>query len=56
MMIFATLDETANEYVFTSELAARRMMSELDKTGVKHYYYWHRSVCEHIITIKILEE
>lgn len=34
---------------FDNELAARRYMMELQDKGVR-FDYWHRSICEHIVT------
>jgi hypothetical protein len=34
---------------FDTELAARKFMNKLKADGVR-FTYWHRSVCEHIVT------
>lgn len=34
----------------TTELAARRHMADLKARGIQ-FSYWHRSVCEHIVTV-----
>jgi hypothetical protein len=37
--------------VFETELAARVFMDDLKRKGVP-YSYWHRSICQHIVTVR----
>ncbi len=45
----ATLSD--GRYHFESELAARRLMAELDEAGIV-YVYFHESMSSHWITLK----
>jgi hypothetical protein len=46
-----SLEEKQMSKTFDTQLAARKFMNELKAKGIK-FSYWHRSVCEHVVTVQ----